>query len=109
MNDQPFKRTCRECGGEYQAKRDTSAFCAPKCRQAWNNRRMIRGAELYDLFMELRFNRKSGNVKRLWTLICAVASAYRDADKALRAGRQSWDAQAYQRIPLAYSTDGDGR
>ena len=35
--------------------------------------------------------------------------ACRDADKALRAGRKSWDEDCLNQLPLGYSTDGDKR
>lgn len=69
----------------------------------------MRGAELYDLFMTMRFDRQIGNEQKVWTLMCAVAGAYRDADKVLRESRKSWDAKAFLRIPMAYGNAGDGR
>ena len=36
-------------------------------------------------------------------------SAYRDADKALRNDRKSWDADCLSQLPLAFSDEGDKR
>jgi hypothetical protein len=35
--------------------------------------------------------------------------AYRDADKALRDGRPSWDADCLSQLPPAFSDEGDKR
>lgn len=31
---------CKQCGNEYEAKRSTSAYCGPKCKQAFYRNRM---------------------------------------------------------------------
>lgn len=51
---------------------------------------MTRGAELYDLFMCLRFDRKRAQSIGLWTLICRMAWFFRDEDRRIRGGRRSW-------------------
>jgi len=43
--------TCRECGGTFSAKSYNMDFCGADCRRVFNNRRMTRGAVLYDLLM----------------------------------------------------------
>ncbi len=58
--------------------------------RAWNNRRMVRGAELYDLLMIARFERAEATRHKVWRAINRLASRYRDEDKAERAGRRSW-------------------
>lgn len=84
-------RTCCECGTVYAPGRaHESFFCSSDCRQAWNNRRAKRGAELYDLFMALRYERGLSQVLGLWSLICRMAQAWRDEDVAKRDGRKSW-------------------
>lgn len=45
---------CQECGSPIGERRKGQMFCSSPCRQAFNNRRMQRGAELYDLFRALR-------------------------------------------------------
>ena len=64
---------CAECGTTFEAKRDHAAFCSDACRKAFNNRRMTRGAELYDLFMAVRYERGLAKVMGLWSVICRAA------------------------------------
>lgn len=103
---------CLECATPFQSVEAHAEFCCTAHRQSWNNRRMKRGAQLYDLVMAMRFDR--GLAAKLsigWTLICTLASAYRDADNALRGGRRSWrrPQAALDDIPSAYGRGGDGR
>lgn len=84
------ERTCLECGAAYAPRQPHGEFCSDPCRQAWNNRRMIRGAELYDLFMALRFDRSVATAFKVWRLLNRMASIFRDADRRERAGRPSW-------------------
>ncbi len=84
------KRACAECAVFYSTASATSAFCGNPCRKAWNNRRLIRGAELYDLFMAHRFSRPLAYRLKLWSLICRMAAQFRKEDVAQRAGRPSW-------------------
>lgn len=110
MCGKTFQRECNECGETFQAKRREAEFCGDKCRKAYHNRRMTRGAELYDMLMTMRFDRGHAKDEQLWSHLCAVASAYRDADKAQRGGRRSWDKNHHKTLPLAYSAgQGDGR
>lgn len=82
-------RTCRECGKPLDPDRKANTeFCATECRIAWRNRRMSRGADLYDAFMAMRFDREAAKDKGLWALMCRMASAWNEEDKA--AGRQSY-------------------
>lgn len=104
------KHTCRECGAPLASVKRTAVFCGTACRKTWNNRRMVRGAELYDLFMALRYQREDATQAQAFTMLANLARAYHDADVAKRDGRQSWNLrEAMQRIPMAYSTDGDKR
>lgn len=81
-------RTCRECGRPVAAS--GAEFCSTPCRAGWNNRRARRGAELYDLFMALRFDRPLARRLSLWRLICRLAAGYREEDRDQRGGRISW-------------------
>ena len=106
------KRECVECGGEIKADaRREAEFCCTPCRQSFNNRRAMRGAELYDLFMSQRFDRAKAGEKGAWSVMCGLASAYRNADRAKRAGRRSWrklDA-ALGNVPFSFGDQGDRR
>lgn len=79
---------CLECGAAFDRAGDHGTFCGAKCRLAWNNRRLQRGAEIYDLLMTLRFERRSAT--GVFTALCRAAAAFRAADHAERAGRASW-------------------
>lgn len=102
-------RSCRECGGllEDRPNGRPRTFCDKDCRQKWHNRRIVRGGELYDFVMAWRYDRDTPD---MMAQIARLASAYREADKALRDGRHSWNAEeAQMRLPLGFGTDGDGR
>ena len=51
---------------------------------------MTRGAELYDLWMTLRYDRPLAQAYGVWKLLCRLAWQYRDEDNARRNGRKSW-------------------
>ena len=90
MTIHQFKRTCSECGEPFQSTMAHADFCGAPCRKAWNNRRAVRGAEIYDLFMCIRHERGVARAVKAWNLICRLASMYRDEDHRERAGRKSW-------------------
>lgn len=74
------KGICRECKCETESTRKPKIFCSAACRDAHTNRRKERGAQLYDLFMAVRYDR--ANAKRLnaWTKLCRMAEAFHDED-----------------------------
>lgn len=109
---------CQECGNEFQAKRGHQQFCCTACRKTWNNRRAVRGAELYDFVMNWRFERKE--TLRDGTTVETAARAmmgrlaemYRESDRTRRSGRRSYNTfrDAMHGFPLARSEgEGDGR
>lgn len=85
-----FKRECLWCGGAFHASARHGEFCCTEHRKAFNNQRATRGAELYDLAMAVRYDRKRatalGVLQMMWTL-CRL---FREEDQRLRAGRPSW-------------------
>lgn len=87
-----FKRArcCRECGAALDPERQGALFCTNPCRQAFQNRRRERGAELYDLFMLHRCQRPVGKRIRAFFIMCRLASRWRAEDQRQRAGRPSW-------------------
>lgn len=99
--------TCAECGAP--CKRAGSKFCSPSCRDAFHRRRRVRGAMLYDLWMEHRFNRKAAADSHTLAVMGNLARAFRDSDVALRDGRQSWDIDLVLSTPLAFGKEGDKR
>lgn len=74
-------RKCRECGTTFQPKQHNAAFCGSPCRRTWNNRRAMRGAQMYDAVMALRYDRKRAADQGVdWTFICRMAEMFNAAD-----------------------------
>lgn len=84
------KFECLECGGPCESTAANAEFCTTACRKAWNNRRAMRGAEIYDLLMVLRFDRHRAQHLKVWTLMCRMVALFREDDWNARAGRRSW-------------------
>lgn len=104
--------TCLNCGVEFERRKGKgrhAKFHAPACRKEWNNRRMERGAILYDIWMQHRFDRTTAKEQNTLTIMANLARAFRDADNSKRNGRLSWDPLALKRLPLGFGTDGDRR
>lgn len=89
-----FKRECLWCGAGFRASARHGEFCRLECRRAFNNQRAMRGAELYDLAMALRHDRKTATAYGVLKLMWRLCSLFRDEDKRLRAGRKSWRSPA---------------
>lgn len=84
-------KCCLECGAPIIAKQAARAtFCGKACRQVWNNRRMKRGADLYDLFMAHRYDRQAAQEAKVWRAMNRLCAEYRDEDNRQRDGRRSW-------------------
>lgn len=84
---------CAECGAPFLAHATLAKhaeFCGTECRKTFNNRRAMRGAVLFDLFMTLRYERKVAGKLNVWRMICRQAMDWRSEDKAEREGRKSW-------------------
>lgn len=64
-------------------------FCGQPCRLKFNNRRLQRGAELYDLFMSMRYDREAAKRLGVWALMCRMAQQMREDDFKDRGGRKS--------------------
>jgi len=83
---------CLECGLVSERKAANAEFCCTHCRKTWNNRRAMRGAELYDLVMVWRFDRTRSKALSIWTLLCRLATQFCREDVQHRAGRRSYSA-----------------
>jgi hypothetical protein len=83
-------RCCAECGQEFTSIRRWAEFCSPACRSAFNNRRNVRGAQVYDLLMALRYERDEATRLGVWTDLTRLAAHYKLQDERERAGRKSW-------------------
>jgi len=82
---------CLECGRRFtRLPFQGREFCSTPCRQNWNNRRLQRGAELYDLYMAHRFERAEAKNLGVFQAINRLASDYRAEDRERRSGRRSW-------------------
>jgi len=46
-----FSKCCADCGASFTSIKPRAEFCGDKCRKTYNNRRAVRGAELYDVAM----------------------------------------------------------
>lgn len=83
-------RICYETGKPLAENApDTARFANADARQAWNNRRKVRGAQLYDLFMAYRYDRKAAKLLKLFSVMCGLAAQWRAEDKA--ANRTSFE------------------
>jgi|VirMetMinimDraft_7_1064189.scaffolds.fasta_scaffold00089_37 hypothetical protein len=89
-------RACRECGRPFtatnQGRGSAPIFCSKPCKKTFANRRMLRGAQLYDMFMLLRYERGVAQLRGIWALTCELARQWRAEDVSERGGRQSWRA-----------------
>jgi hypothetical protein len=81
---------------------------------AFNNRRLQRGAELYDLYMAHRFQREHAQDLGVFQAINRLASEYRQQDHRERASRRSLrlpravlEERPYLKAIVTY--DGTGR
>jgi hypothetical protein len=83
--------TCRECAAPFSAPRTTREFCSVSCRQTFNNRKLIRGAAMYDIIMAMRFDRAAAKDSGAWSLLCRLAASFKAEDHRDRGGRKSWD------------------
>lgn len=83
-------RVCHECGEPLAGMKPGARYCTSKCRLTFNNRRLQRGAEIYDLFMAMRYDRAAAQEAGAWSIMCRMAQQMRDEDMAQRAGRKSW-------------------
>lgn len=89
-----FNRKCAECGEAFGSNRQDAEFCQEtaekKCRKTYNNRRAMRGAELYDIVMAWRFGDGEGRINEARDLLCSLVSGYNEQDKQARPGRRSY-------------------
>lgn len=95
-------KPCRECGKVFSPRHRTALFCCVAHKQAFNNRRRERGAELYDFVMAEGWRSPIG---------ARLIEAYKKADAIKRNGRPSFQDMetAIQRIPIVFGNSGDGR
>lgn len=83
----PRVHACLECGEPHGKDGE---FCSSSCRHDFNNRRKKRGAELLDLYMAHRFDRRAAQAAGVFQAINRLAAMYRAEDRRERNGRRSW-------------------
>lgn len=76
-------RCCRECQKPLDASLKANAtFCGIPCKAKWNNRRKNRGADLYDLWMAMRYERDEAKRHEVWKEMCRLSEGWKaDDDK----------------------------
>lgn len=93
-------RHCAECSAPLAGR--AKQFCSTSCRMTFNNRRMQRGAELYDLFRAMRRERDEAKRLNIWTKMCQLELGWQQEDEAARPGRRSYMPP---RAAIAHLTD----
>jgi len=98
VDEQLRSGCCRECGQPFEGIRYSREFCSSPCRAAFHNRRSRRGAEIFDLAMGWRFDRRHAAQTKALTLLCRMLARFREEDRSARQGRHSWDDAARVKI-----------
>lgn len=83
-----YARHCAECDKAFQTAYFDKEFCCTPCRQKFNNRRIQRGGELYDLFRIMRRERDIAKAKGVWAEMCRLERQWNDEDN----GRKTWQS-----------------
>lgn len=79
---------CFECSQPVgYSKRNDKKFCCDDHKQAFMNRRKVRGMQLLDLVMIARFDRPTAKEKKVWSIYSRMISNWHAEDVA--AGRAS--------------------
>lgn len=94
----PIQITCRECGvataaGCGEHRRDAK-FCSIPCKTKWNNRKKTRGADIYELWMAMRYERDEAKRLGLWGELCRLSEGWYQEDQRERGGRKTYGPPA---------------
>ena len=92
-----YKRTCLECKGDFTSRQFNSDFCCGVCRRTFNNRRVQRGAVIYDLLMIEATDLERFESLRLDGRVSAMIEAFKQEDEAagrVRSHKRAADVQA---------------
>lgn len=68
---------CLECSAP-----TPNRYCSASCRTRFNNRRIQRGGQIYDLFRAMRRDRKLAQELDIWTEMCRLDTLWEDEDRA---------------------------
>jgi hypothetical protein len=83
-------KCCRECQTALPTGLKRSAiFCGIPCKARWNNRRKNRGADLYDLWMAMHYDRDDAKKYGVRSELCRMAERWNDQD--WKTGIQSYE------------------
>lgn len=83
-------RCCRECKNALpEGLKASTMFCGVPCKSKFHNRKNLRGAALYDLFMSMRYDRDAAKDENVWTAMCRMAEKWNEQD--VQAGVRSFD------------------
>ena len=83
-------RCCRECKKPLgDGLKANAVFCGIPCKAKWNNRRKNRGADLYDLWMAMRYERDEAKRLGVWKEMCRLSEGWHDDDA--KAGIMSYE------------------
>lgn len=82
----PRNCTCAECGVSFASVK-ASRFCSSAHRVAFQNRRVMRGAILYDLWMTNRHERGLAKTLKVLHRMTRLAMYWHEQDK----GRKTWE------------------
>lgn len=95
------QRLCMECGEPVPASISgpQRKFCCDAHRKAFNNRRMTRGAELFDRYMAMRYQRSTHS--GMIAVMNQMCLNWRETDKRERDGRRSWMTPDLDADPVA--------
>lgn len=98
---------CVNCGASYVAKKAGSKFCKPECNSVWQNRRNLRGAILYDLWMCNRHERGLAKTLKVLHVMTRLAMYWYAQDH----GKKTWNdaRQTVEQVAWANATAYDVR
>jgi hypothetical protein len=75
-------RHCRECKTPLavnSGRGRPKLYCSVNCNKAFDNRRMIYGAVVFDLVATMRFERSKAKRLGVWATLCRVMKDYHEA------------------------------
>ena len=79
-------RPCDNCGEPIGKNDPRARTCSIKCKRDKNNRRMMRGAKIYEAAMSWRINRESES----FTVLCQLLDDFAHEDKQIGPHRATY-------------------
>lgn len=103
-----FKHRCVNCRGAFEVKRHDADFCSNACRQDFHNRRLQRGAVLYDLLMLEEVDPDTFQRLGLDGTVSAVIAAFKQEDAAAKRKRSYKSPKGILTDTLRFRVSGGG-